>query len=202
MNEAKIRLSAKEAELLLNADWILTKNGIIRKTSLLLGAIAEGQRKMIEASTLPQEAKMIAPKIAKGENYQGLPWMMLDHPRLFGKENILAIRIMFWWGNFFSITLHLSGLYKMKFEKTIAASHARLKQQQVYYCMNDDPWEHHFEKNNYLPAEELSEADLEKLISGKDFIKLAKKYPLTEWDSISVQLIADFRSFIKLLEMT
>ena len=49
------------------------------------------------------------PKIAKGENYLQLPYVLLDYPRCFDKENIFAIRTMFWWGNFFSITLHLSG---------------------------------------------------------------------------------------------
>ena len=32
-------------------------------------------------------------------------------PAVFSKENIFAIRTMFWWGNFFSISLHVSGKY-------------------------------------------------------------------------------------------
>ena len=49
-------------------------------------------------------------KISKGEN-MGLPWVMLDYPRLFGQEDVLAIRTMFWWGHCFSVTLHLKGRY-------------------------------------------------------------------------------------------
>ena len=53
----------------------------------------------------------VEPKISKGEKYKGLPWVMLDYPRIFGKEDIMAIGTRFWWGHYFSVTLHLKGGY-------------------------------------------------------------------------------------------
>ena len=79
---------------------------------LLLQLILHCRKKSLNSS----------PKISKGENYKGLPWLVLDYPRYFNKEDIFAIRTLFWWGNFFSITLHISGKYKMRYEKKIIDS--------------------------------------------------------------------------------
>ena len=95
----------------------------------------------------------IPPKISKGENYKGLPYLVLDYPRYFGKDDHFAIRSMFWWGNFFSITLHLSGIYKKMYENKIEASFTLLKEESFFIGISDDQWEHHFETSNYLPLE-------------------------------------------------
>ena len=201
MNEAKIRLSAKEVELVLNADWILTKNEILKKAKHLLEALVEEQQKFIRSCTyLPAETLVIPAKISKGENYKGLPYLVLDHPRHFDKENIFAIRTMFWWGNFFSTTLHLSGKYKKKYEHMISLSYPVLKEQKVYCCVNDDQWEHHFAKENYSIINELQDTEFRKIISERSFIKLAKRISLEEWDNASQKLLSDFGLFIKLAD--
>src|SRR5580700_4684754 len=104
MDEAKIRLSVEELELVENAEWILTKNRIIDKVQNLFGILAVKMKTELETISLPDEPLQTNPKISKGENYNGLPYVILDYPRLFSKENVFAIRTMFWWGNYFSVT--------------------------------------------------------------------------------------------------
>lgn len=102
MDEAKIRLSAPEMELVKDAGWILTKNGILEKVSHLLGSIQQSyQLQLQQVSSLPPEILASAPKISRGENYKGLPWLVLDYPRCFGQQDVFAMRTMFWWGPFF-----------------------------------------------------------------------------------------------------
>jgi len=48
MNDAKVHLSAEEFELVKNAEWILTKNGIIQKVYDLFGLVAERMKKRLE----------------------------------------------------------------------------------------------------------------------------------------------------------
>ena len=84
MDATKIRLSAKEAELIANADWILTKNEILKKVKHLLEELMKEQQKHIRSCHgLPAEILVPPPKISKGENYRGLPYLVLDHPRYF-----------------------------------------------------------------------------------------------------------------------
>jgi hypothetical protein len=113
MDSAKIQLSAEELSLVQNAGWLLTKNTIIEKVFALFGDVAHQMRDNFAAGEgiIPAEVLVPSPKISKGENYKGLPWVMLDYPRFFNREDAFAIRTMFWWGHFFSVTLHLKGAY-------------------------------------------------------------------------------------------
>lgn len=199
MNAAKVRLSQKEAELVKNMDWILTKNVILKKAWALLEILQEQQKQSIQSSILNLPEAILKPsaKISKGENYKELPYLILDYPRFFEQDNIFAIRTMFWWGNFFSITLHLSGSCKKMFEEKILAAYPLLKE--FSFCVNDDPWEHHFEKSNYTSVNELSNSDFENLVQGSSFIKLAKKIPLEKWDDASSILFSYFREIIIML---
>ena len=55
MDKAKIRLSAKEAELVANADWILTKNHILQKVKSILEGLQLQQQQFLKShhSLLP-----------------------------------------------------------------------------------------------------------------------------------------------------
>ena len=198
MGKAKIRLSPKEAELVLNADWILTKNEILQKVKLMLGHLQSLQHHFLEsnASLLPAEVMLIPAKISRGENYKGLPYLILDYPRYFGKDDHFAVRSMFWWGNFFSITLHLSGTYKKIYERGIEHSFDLLKNESFFIGISNDQWEHHFETSNYVALTEMSAGMFKDHIGNKGFIKLAKKIPLVQWDEAEDIL---FDSFCKMI---
>ena len=182
---SKIQLSDFERELLLDPKWILTKNNVIRKTQELLGVVQENIIDYIRSnpSLLPMEVLRIPPKISKGENYLGLPWLILDFPRHFEKENIFAIRTMMWWGRFFSTTIHLTGKHKESFSKKIIEHYDQLSLQDAYFCINEDQWKHHLENDNYRLVKEISRTELEDQIHKSPFIKLAKKNPLSQWDN-------------------
>jgi len=201
MNAAKIRLSAKEMELITNADWILTKNGILQKVNQMLGHLQQLQQLHLQSITanFPAAALQSSPKISKGDNYLGLPYQVLDYPRCFHQSDILAVRTLFWWGNFFSITLHLSGEYKKIAETNVIAAFPFLKETGFYYCINDDPWEHHFQENNYQPVAGLNQNGFETAVRSKSFIKLAKKIPLEKWEEAETILLVYFKEIASII---
>ena len=187
--------------MIANADWILTKNGIIKKTIALLDAIKDQQHLHLEKNRnhFPPEVLEKLPKISKGENYQGLPYLILDYPRVFDKKNILAIRTFFWWGKFFSTTLHLSGHYKKQYEENMLAAFTMLKKEEFSVCINDEEWEHHFEATNYLKLQKCRKNDFKKIISNSSFVKLAKKNSLQNWNDAPRLLVRDFKKLTEIL---
>src|SRR6188472_4399624 len=98
MNGAKIRLSPTELELVMQPGWILTKNDIIEKVISLMASLQAKQETLIRSfvNELPEGITSSTPKISRGEKYQGLPYVILDYPRLFGQPDIVAIRTLFW----------------------------------------------------------------------------------------------------------
>lgn len=201
MIKAKITLSAKEMQLANNASVILTKNSIIHKTKMLLEVLQDEMLKCLDEKKefFPKEIMQFTPKISKGENYKGLPYLILDYPRHFNKENIFAIRTLFWWGNFFSCTLHISGKYKNAYREKIISSYPLLKKEKYFICIDKNEWEHHFEQGNFTPLNKISSSLFEKTIKTNSFIKLSKKIPVTEWKKATSILFTCFQFYIEML---
>ena len=199
---AKITLSAKELELVCNSDWILTKNNIISKVYQMFGELAHGMQESIgvEGASLPEEAKGGNPKISRGENYRGLPYVMLDYPRHFTKEATLAVRTMFWWGNFFSISLQVSGNPADRLMSRLRAAFTYLQNQDYWLCVNADPWQHHFEAGNYLPLNQFTQSEFDTRLATAKFIKVAKKIPLDQWEGATKFLEECFAEMLSLLQ--
>jgi hypothetical protein len=92
------RLTPEEQELITNTEWLFMKSAITKKVVQMFAEAAEGF--VSTSKALPLSLISIPPKISKGENYNGLPYVMLDYPRNFKKEKVFAIRSFFWWGTF------------------------------------------------------------------------------------------------------
>ena len=182
---AKLTLSDKELELVSNTDWIFMKQAIVQKVFRMYGNLSETLQNDPALKILTAEKNSNGPKIARGEQYKGLPYVMLDYPRIFEKENIFALRSFFWWGHHFSIHLHLAGHFKHQYTPAIRNKYALLVKEGFSICVNDDPWEHHFEKNNYCPVEAISSKEFENLLEEKPFIKLAKKIHIHHWAMVN-----------------
>jgi hypothetical protein len=187
---ANVKLSKEELALVTDADFILTKNRIIQKVYQLFGNLSEEFRE--RSKQLPSSFLTISPKIAKGENYQGLPWVMLDYPRAFSKTDVFAIRCFFWWGKFFSITLQIQGSNKANYSDSIK-SHLAANPEEWWICIADDPWQHHFDRNNYC------QYNVELNLSTLPFIKLAKKIPLEQWDHSYDFFSVTFQEILQML---
>lgn len=203
MNErAKIMLSPLETELVTNSEWILAKRLIIQKVYNLFGRLNEDFKKIVseKGNNLIKELQTINGKISKGENYKGLPYIILDYPAVFGKEDILAIRTLFWWGNFFSITLHVSGKYQQQI-KECASLFPFLKENNFSICVNENQWEHDFSNSNFSDIELVGKEQLVNIFL-KSFLKISKKTDLKEWDSAGLFLIENFKELIDLVEVS
>jgi len=197
MVATNVELSKTELELVTSSEVILTKNRIIEKVYALFGSLSEEYRKILAeySHDLPAELFEKAPKIYRGENYMALPYVMLDYPRIFGKEEVFAIRSFFWWGNHFSITLQLSGNYMTTYSENIIRQLNERKQDTWFIGSNESAWEHHFQEDNYLPLKDI----MLPVLKHKSFIKIAKKIPLIEWTSAEDFFLKNFNELLGLL---
>ena len=198
---AKITLSDKELALVTNSDWILTKRNIIDKViQLFQSSIAGIDEQLKNKQHLPDLWKSVNPKITKGENYQGLPYVVLDHPAVFNKENALAIRTIFHWGNNISVHFYVSGPMLQKISGALHKNWQRIQAKEYFVCSNTTPWEHHFGIDNYTPATIVSSAEFISILEQRRFCKMAKKIPLQEWNNIHsfIQIsVEEILSFIE-----
>lgn len=193
--KAKITLSDKELSLVLDPGIILTKRAIIDKVYDLFADMAGSiQSFIIDKGNLPEELQFSVPKISKGENYLQLPYVMLDYPRFFGKEDVFAVRTMFWWGNFFSINIMASGIFRKLIDTDAVRKNANF-----FVNVNEDPWQHHFATDNFMPGNNLSSDEWAACISRHAFIKFALKYDLEQWNEMPALLQDGYQQIAGLL---
>ncbi|RFM29638.1 hypothetical protein [Deminuibacter soli] len=180
---ANVKLSANEMALVSDAGFILTKLAITGKVYLILGNLCSYFREYTAAHphAFPEEVLAVSPKIYRGESYRQLPYVMLDYPRYFAGGNAFAIRCLFWWGNSFSIHLHLSGSWKQLYAHGYAALIQSGALDSWYCCIATGEWEHHFGEDNYVLIGTAREVCVQHVYK-QHFIKLAQKIPLQEWD--------------------
>ena len=200
---AKIQLSPEEMELVKNKEWILTKHIITKKVFEMFGDLNEMIKKEAEPFNylFPDNIKYQNGKISKGENYQLLPYIILDYPSFFWKDRVFAIRTMFWWGNFFSVTLHLSGTHKQKYIPASEDLFLFLQEKNFFICINEDEWQHHFREDNYIPASSVSFEKFKK-INEKDFFKISKMISLDQWKNVNDFVINSIRDILQLLQVS
>lgn len=199
MPGTNVELSKNESRFVNSSEFILTKNRIIEKVYNLFGTLSENYKNILLAyqPQLHREIFKAHPKIYKGENYLHLPYVMMDYPRTFSKDDAFAIRSFFWWGNYFSITLQVSGKYFQTFKNNIHHNLSSLYERNFFICVNDgDVWQHHFEKDNYLP---LQKVDINAIFN-QPFLKLAAKMPLNKWNNSSKFFIENYTRLLELLK--
>lgn len=194
MKAANLQFSAEEAALLANSGWILTKNRVLEQLQAMLGRLSGRMQESAGMAMLPQEITCISPKISKGDQFKGLPWLVLDYPRFFTATDVFAVRSFFWWGHFFSSTLHLKGRYMQDYAAGISE---KLVACDWLFYSGADEWNHDLESGGY---QELNTISVEEAIQKVPFIKLSRSLPVTEWSKSEAFLWEGFEALLRVAE--
>ncbi|MDA3861503.1 MAG: hypothetical protein PF445_09775 [Melioribacteraceae bacterium] len=188
--DVMINITDNELNTIMDDEFLLIKTKVIPKIEGLLSESKIELMNLLDSSP-PHLHPTNKGKISKGESYRNLPFVILDFPSVFEKENIFAYRTMFWWGNFFSSTLHLQGKHLEFYRTKLISNFDKLLKNDIYICVATTPWEYHYEEDNY---EKLTSKH-KNLILKSNFIKLSKKIELEEFASVP-KLTSDFLSYL------
>lgn len=196
-NATKVILSVGELAMATDKNIILTKRVIIEKAAALFNeqipVISNYFKEVVDYDRALISA---VPKISKGENYNGLPYVIMDFPATFSTENIFALRTMFWWGNFFSITLHIRGSYKNRYADKILKT--IINEPGLYISVGEDEWQHHFEENNFITGSLITN-DLKIQMERSNFLKVSIKYELHHWNMMQSLLPDGYKKIAEIM---
>jgi hypothetical protein len=191
-------LTNRELTILQNTDFLLTKAKALNMIEELLLETRGALEEVVSESGLsfPSGATLAGGKISRGENYRGLPYRVLDQPALLTADDIFAFRTMFWWGHFFSATLHLQGASLQRFRQGLTDHIEGLADGHTFIGVGDTPWEYHFGKDNYAPLRPAHRAHL----GSCDFLKLSRKMELQEWQRLPEFAAGFLKTLLAVLE--
>jgi hypothetical protein len=142
--------------------------------------------KLLTDLNLDEAITLNSPKISRGENYLGFPWMILDYPRLFSKSSVFAIRTLCWYGNSMSITFHLSGMSLEKYKVLILKNLSKLKGQSYWISKGAEEWDHSITNENYLKLDDFIDENNRVLKTNyfDKYLKISKQISFNEWKEI------------------
>jgi hypothetical protein len=181
-----MKFTPREAEILQDKSFFDLKHSATAKLVELFGDIERALKKDVGRFGLDVEGLNISSgKIFRGENYRQYPYLLLDYPRLFSTRSVFACRTMFWWGNEFSLTMHLQGQALEQHRDVIVNNFHRLESESVYFCVNDTPWQYDFGDGNYMFLENAGDlGECARLARTKPFIKLSRKLAITDYEKL------------------
>ena len=163
----------------------------------LLGLCADKLKKnAAEMSWIPSEGRDSLPKISRGDNYKGSPWIVLDYPRIFEKDAVFAFRTMAWFGHAVHCTFHMSGRFLNDYRDNIMQNLHLLHESNIMICSHQDAWLHHISSDAFVAINQLS-PDVLKVMK---FIKPGAVIPFNEWETIPEKVNAVFTRISSLLQ--
>lgn len=196
----KIELGEKELRYLQDTDFLISKHRILQQQQALLEQCQKQLQTGKEGYSFPAAVWEVPPKISRGENYKGLPYLVLDYPRIFQQNQVFACRTMFWWGWGFSCTLHLGGSCWQEHKSSILSRLPYFAPQQAcWLCVHDTPWEYHYEPSNYRPLENCLQANCLETLAQKAFFKISTRLPLSRYQELPAFCLSSLSSFSQLL---
>lgn len=201
MEQTKLSLSPQEFALVTDSQIILTKNAVLEKVKEVLANLHAWQLNFVKSHPVKADPLFVnTGKISRGENYNGLPYLILDYPRNFGQEDVLAIRSLFWWGKQISVTLHLSGKWKQQVLPKLQEKFAFLQSAGYRFSMVGDEWNHDISGENYYLFSGSSENQWLAEAGNSRFLKIAVVAPIKELENAPDFWRQHFKEFINLLQ--
>jgi hypothetical protein len=168
--------STQEIDIASDPITLLIKNRVIEKAVSLMGDVEKWIMPLFEGVNLPSEINLDNGKISKGEQYKFLPYVLLDYPAHYTKNNVFAIRTMFYWGNFISISIHLKGIYLARYGKQILEIFKN--NTSIYFCVHHSEWEYDYSERNYKLLPPLKEEEINLQFVDHGFVKFSTKLPI------------------------
>lgn len=190
-----------EIDFLSDSKIFPLKRALLDKLILLLDKIQQNLNVVCldHNSYIPNEILSKKGKISKGENYNNQPYLVLDYPRYFNKNNIFCFRTIFWWGNYFSNALILSGSILDKYQNKIVQNLSEFKQPDWLFSVNEDPWKLESGKDNYIKISQLENELIIKHMQSYNYVKIARIYPISTYNEFSMNSIAFLKKLLDLL---
>ena len=203
MDRKSPEFTAKELNYLQNTDFLRTKRSLISGFIEWFEKIQVDIIHLIDSGKfqLPDGAITRAGKITKGENYKDLPFVVLDCPRFFSKNDIFAYRSIFWWGNYLSNHFLLKGHYLDLYRGKFSEAWPFLREQEVYLDLSNNPWNHDLSTQDYVRTSQLNTEEFDKIVEQADFLKLVWRMELDQWKDFHQFSLKNFLSIHKIMNI-
>lgn len=177
MRKSTIKLTKHELNFARNTSYPLAKHQIVQKVSQLFQHLGQKLVRDFENHPLIQSTEY---KITRGDNYRFMPYLVLDFPRITGKNFPITCRTFFWWGHYFSCTIIVQTAL-IDLDKTAELLAFKRK---TRLLVGADLWEQDLQSAAYTKLSKLSPGEIKTLLEQQEYLKIATKIALSEFEGL------------------
>lgn len=178
------KLTKTEYDFICREDYPKIKHAVIQKLCQRFDHLGEllVENLSVKVTSLHVADGNVNYKTTRGENYKLMPYVVVDYPKIKGKDFKLCCRTMFWWGNYFSMNIIIrTNDFDMKY---LCNYLFKLKNEKLLILTGDDLWQQDLNDVSFIKTDTLSKARLLSLISKNSYMKLSMKVYFDKADSL------------------
>lgn len=178
---SKLIFSSDELETLHETEFFERKAAITSKVYDFYGWLVQKVKQIHKQHyfSFPEGIDLINGKISKGEHYKGLPYFILDFPRLFSQQNICSFRAMLWWGHYWSVHLHLKGDVMRQYGYKVIQHISSCYAEKYWLTCSGNEWNYDFSDSGMKRLHYLPDAAIKTLLEEVEFLKISTFRPIT-----------------------
>jgi hypothetical protein len=171
-----LKFSEAEFEAIQNHSFFKVKAAAIEKVEQQFAEIAKEMEVTYSqyAPSISYAPNEVFSKISRGENLQQLPFLILDLPKHFTKEEVFSFRLLFWWGKGFTLFLHLKNDELQQILEMVLIHSSQLVELNAKLSTNGDEWSHDIDSESYQTLTNFNSSQ------GIDFVKFAWFLPFSQ----------------------
>ncbi|MES2559608.1 MAG: hypothetical protein V4590_07710 [Bacteroidota bacterium] len=174
MRKSTIKLTKHELDVASDTIYPQTKQSVMLKLQQLFTACGQKLNQNLAYQELTASRQF---KITKGEQYKGMPYMVLDTPQIKGPQVNFVLRTMFWWGHYITCNLIIrtDNLSAHQEYKGIR------KLRKTYLLNGSDLWEQDLDSPAFTKCSALSEDEIKSVVQSHTYLKLSRKIALRKY---------------------
>lgn len=190
--------NANELETLQNQLFFRQKQQITQRFYEVFGELIQTLKEHPKHLNFnyPDGTDILVGKISKGENYQGLPYIVADFPRNFDKKGVFSFRSWFWWGHYVLFIWHISGKYLASYQDLLLEKFVVFQKNNFYLNIGTNEWQHHLDSENYIEIKNVTFQEFERYIKTKPFLKIVHQLDLENLANLEKEAIMIFESLV------
>ena len=171
-----MNLTPEEVSLVSQQKFFETKLSATEKLKVLMGEIRSVYLDLFNPSEIycPEQTDFKTGQIAKGENYEGYPYVLLDLPRYFSKTDIFTFRTMFWYGHAFIFSVILAGERLPHYQQRFQTQYDTLVKADILIG-TQDLWD--WQDGSFVRLTEQNRSETVRLAETLPFMKLMRHLP-------------------------
>lgn len=177
MRKSTINLTKKELLLAEDTNYLLSKQKLMGKLGDSLQQLADGWIEKHADLLVVSASHGRSKKLSKGENYRGLPYLVMDIPQISGPDFDLLFRVVFWWGHGLTLNLYLN-------TKIIEKIGVMGQTKTLIQTDNRFMWENDLTHKSFSKVKHLTETEWTSVLQQAGHIRLCKKVKLADYGKL------------------